>query len=81
MTRVILCDDHALIRRGIRDTLAEATDIRVIGEAAGYTDFREIEREKNKYEVKATDPQGQRVELDVDPVTGDVLKTEVKRAK
>lgn len=50
-------------------------------EAAGYTDFREIEREKNKYEVKATDPQGQRVELDVDPVTGDVLKTEVKRSK
>ena len=31
--------------------------------------------------VKATDPQGQRVELDVDPVTGDVLKTEVKRSK
>ena len=50
-------------------------------EAAGYTDFREVERDKNKYEVKATDPQGQRVELDVDPVTGDVLKTEVKRAK
>ena len=50
-------------------------------EAAGYRDFREIERDKNKYEVKATDPQGQRVELDVDPVTGDVLKTEVKRSK
>lgn len=50
-------------------------------EAAGYTDFREVERDKNKYEVKATDPQGQRVEMDVDPVTGDVLKTEVKRSK
>lgn len=50
-------------------------------EAAGYRDFREIEREKNKYEVKATDPQGQQVELDVDPVTGDVLKTEVKRSR
>ena len=50
-------------------------------EAAGYRDFREVEREKDKYEVKATDPQGQRVELDVDPVTGDVLKTEVKRSK
>ena len=56
-------------------------DVQTKLEAAGYTDFREIEREKNKYEVKATDPQGQRVELDVDPVTGDVLKTEVKRAK
>ena len=56
-------------------------DVQTKLEAAGYTDFREIEREKNKYEVKATDPQGQRVELDVDPVTGDVLKAEVKRAK
>ncbi len=50
-------------------------------EAAGYRDFREVERDDNRYEVKATDPQGQRVELDVDPVTGDVLKTEVKRSK
>jgi hypothetical protein len=50
-------------------------------EAAGYRDFREVERDKDKYEVKATDPQGQRVELNVDPVTGDVLKTEVKRSK
>ena len=50
-------------------------------EAAGYRDFREVERDDNRYEVKATDPQGQRVELDVNPVTGDVLKTEVKRSK
>ena len=50
-------------------------------EAAGYRDFREVERDDNRYEVKATDPQGQRVELDVDPVTGDVLKTEIKRSK
>ena len=58
----------------IKDVLAKL-------ETAGYRDFREVERESNKYEVKATDPQGQRVELDVDPVTGDVLKTEVKRSK
>ena len=56
-------------------------DVQTKLEAAGYTDFREIERDKNKYEVKATDPQGQRVELDVDPVTGEILKTEVKRSK
>ncbi len=56
-------------------------DVQTKLEAAGYTDFREIERDKDKYEVKATDPQGQRVELDVDPVTGEVLKTEVKRRK
>ena len=33
MIEVMLCDDHALIRRGIRDTLADAPDIRVVGEA------------------------------------------------
>ncbi|MDH4289819.1 MAG: DNA-binding response regulator, partial [Aquincola sp.] len=36
MIEVILCDDHALIRRGIRETLSEATDIRVVGEAGDY---------------------------------------------
>ncbi|QTX20927.1 response regulator transcription factor [Comamonas aquatica] len=40
MIQVVICDDHAVLRRGIRDTLAEATDIRVIGEAAGYTELR-----------------------------------------
>jgi two-component system, NarL family, invasion response regulator UvrY len=41
---VILCDDHALIRRGIRDTLADAADIRVIGEAADYGELRSLMR-------------------------------------
>jgi len=41
---VILCDDHALIRRGIRDTLAEAVDIRVVGEAAEYGELRSLMR-------------------------------------
>jgi len=50
-------------------------------QAAGYRDFDKIERDSKKYEVKATDAQGRRVELDVDPVTGDILKTEVKRSK
>ena len=36
MIKVILCDDHALIRRGIRDTLADAADIEVVGEAGDY---------------------------------------------
>ena len=29
MIKVFLCDDHALIRRGIRDTLSDAPDIEV----------------------------------------------------
>jgi DNA-binding NarL/FixJ family response regulator len=45
MIRVILCDDHALIRRGIRDTLADASDIEVIGEAGDYGELRSMMRQ------------------------------------
>lgn len=45
MIQVVICDDHAVLRRGIRDTLAEATDIRVIGEAAGYAELRDTLRQ------------------------------------
>ena len=44
MIKVILCDDHALIRRGIRDTLADAPDIEVVGEAADYGELRTLMR-------------------------------------
>ena len=44
MTRVIICDDHALIRRGIRDTLSDAPDIEVIGEAGDYGELRSLLR-------------------------------------
>ena len=50
-------------------------------EAAGYSDIEEIERDRDGYEVKATDRRGQRVELEVDPRTGEVTKTVVKRNK
>ena len=46
MIRVILCDDHALIRRGIRDTLADAPDMRVVGEAGDYTELRGLMRKE-----------------------------------
>lgn len=45
MTRVILCDDHALIRRGIRDTLADAPDIEVVGESGDYGELRGLLRQ------------------------------------
>jgi DNA-binding NarL/FixJ family response regulator len=44
MIRVILCDDHALIRRGIRDTLSDAPDIKVVGEAGDYGELRALMR-------------------------------------
>ena len=45
MIDVILCDDHALIRRGIRDTLCDASDIRVVGEASDYGELRALMRQ------------------------------------
>ena len=44
MIKVILCDDHAMIRRGIRDTLAEAVDIQVTAETGSYAEVREAIR-------------------------------------
>ena len=44
MIRIILCDDHAVVRRGIRDTLCEASDIQVVAEAASYSEVREALR-------------------------------------
>ena len=46
MIDVILCDDHALIRRGIRDTLSDASDIRVVGEAGDYGELRTLMRDR-----------------------------------
>lgn len=48
MIKVILCDDHALIRRGIRDTLSDAADIEVIGEAGDYGELRTLMRQPDK---------------------------------
>jgi two-component system invasion response regulator UvrY len=41
MIKVVLCDDHAVVRRGIRDTITEAVDIQVVGEAGSYPELRE----------------------------------------
>lgn len=42
MIKVILCDDHALIRRGVRDTLCDGGDIEVVGEASDYGELRAL---------------------------------------
>lgn len=44
MINVVLCDDHAVLRRGIRDTLMEAHDITVTGEAGSYPELWEVLR-------------------------------------
>ena len=44
MIKVVLCDDHAMVRRGVRDTLSEAVDIQVVGESGSYSEVREVLR-------------------------------------
>ncbi len=45
MIRVVLVDDHALIRRGLRETLTDAGGIEVTGEAGDYAGLRALLRE------------------------------------
>ncbi len=63
MIDVILCDDHALIRRGIRDTLSDAPDIRVVGEAGDYGELRTLMRERSTPQAMAA--QGRASPCDV----------------
>jgi len=49
--------------------------------AAGYKDIHEIERERRGYDVEAYDNNGDRVELFVDPINGEVLDIRVKKDK
>jgi DNA-binding NarL/FixJ family response regulator len=45
MINVVLCDDHAMVRRGIKDAISEAVDIRVVGEVGSYPELRKLLRE------------------------------------
>jgi len=43
-------------------------------EAAGYTDVRNIHREGNHFDAKATDRAGKEVSLDIDAQTGAITR-------
>lgn len=47
-------------------------------EASGYTDIREIERERDGYEVKARDSEGQSVKLYVEPLEGRIIDRKLR---
>jgi two-component system, NarL family, invasion response regulator UvrY len=55
MIRALLCDDHALIRRGIRDTLVDAGGIEVVGEVVDYPSLREWLRAGRPVDVLVLD--------------------------
>lgn len=45
-------------------------------EAAGYTDVHDLEKDDGIWEAEATNAAGQRVELDIDPTSGSVIREE-----
>jgi uncharacterized membrane protein YkoI len=49
--------------------------------ARGYTDIREIERERDVYEVKAQDKDGRRAKFYVDATTGERVEGERKEGQ
>lgn len=46
MIRVVLADDHAVVRRGVRQILADAGDIEVVGEAKDYGELAQLLRDQ-----------------------------------
>jgi DNA-binding NarL/FixJ family response regulator len=44
--RVVLADDHAVVRRGVRQILGDAGDIEVVGEANDYGELTNLLREQ-----------------------------------
>ena len=42
MIRVIICDDHELVRKGIRHTLESEVDMRIVAEAARGEDLKKV---------------------------------------
>ncbi|MBI4294167.1 MAG: response regulator transcription factor [Betaproteobacteria bacterium] len=45
MIRVLICDDHAIVRQGLKQVIAETSDIRGVAEAGGYPEVMKPLRE------------------------------------
>lgn len=63
-----------------RDQWMSLADVTAKMEAAGYT-IREIEIDDGVYEVEGRDANGVRIEADVHPVTGEILRRDDTRGK
>ncbi|MES1928199.1 hypothetical protein SADO_03050 [Salinisphaera dokdonensis CL-ES53] len=66
----------ALAQTGTSDNTKSIVDVVQMLESKDYTNIDSIDREMDRYEVEATDPAGQHVELTVDGKTGEVLHSE-----
>ncbi len=60
-------------RRGVQNDWLNLGQIYDRLVAAGYTDIREIERERDGYEAKARDTDGRSVKLYLDPLDGRIV--------
>jgi len=67
---------QSLMAQGTQPARAELTAKEVIAklEAAGYRSITDVEKDDGVWEVDAVNAAGERVELDVDPVTGEILR-------
>lgn len=45
MTKIIIADDHAVVRKGVRQILAEEVDLKVVGEAANFEETLQAVRD------------------------------------
>lgn len=42
MTKIVIADDHALIREGIKKIIRSSRDLRIVGEAAGFDELLDL---------------------------------------
>lgn len=55
--------------------MKSVADVVQMLEGQDYTQIDEIERDLDRYDVEATDPAGQRVELTLDANSGEILRS------
>ena len=53
-----------------------ATAVVTMLEGLGYTAIQDFDVDRDEYEVEATAPGGEEVEIEIDPLTGEILEIE-----
>lgn len=71
--RVVLADDHAVVRRGLRRLLEKGTDIQVVGEAGTGASALQL-----VYELK---PDLLLLDIEMPDIKGDQVAAELRRRK
>ncbi|ERJ20831.1 Peptidase propeptide [Salinisphaera shabanensis E1L3A] len=64
------------VSTGADANMKSIADVVQMLESQDYTQIDEIDRDMDRYDVEATDPAGQRVELTIDANSGEILRSE-----